>query len=207
MKRIKIAKPIQNQLNDAGRVILDAFRDEAIASSFMDLSREKIRKSYFQVIRFKIGLYRETGQPLFAALMGNRVVGMAVLKSPRAPIPRLRMLCKALPSLPRMLGLLPCSLRAARLGRLVTSPGNLPANSYTLDLLAVHRSCQGRGIGRMLLEHAARICAADKGSPGIYLLTGDKINRTMYEKFGYGLWETRSAGSLTAYHMFKAKPF
>lgn len=29
----------------------------------------------------------------------------------------------------------------------------------------------------------------------------------MYEKFGYGLWETRSAGSLTAYHMFKAKPF
>ena len=206
MKQVEITLPLLHQLNEASEVILDAFREETITSSFMDLSRERTRKSYFHVLRFKIGLYHEAGQPLFTALSGSRIVGVAILNSPRVFISRGRLFRKALPVLPRMLGLLPYSIRAARLGRLVKPPGNLPENHYTLEILAVHRSHQGRGVGRLLLEHVTGLCAADEAASGIYLLTGNEKNRAIYEKFGYGLWETRQAGSLTAYHMFMAKP-
>lgn len=203
---VEIERPLRHQLNEASRMILNAFRREAFTAAIMDLSQKKISRSYLQVIRFKIGLYRECGQPLLAALSGTRVVGMAVLQSPRVSISRWRLLGRALPVLPRMLGLLPCSLRAARLRRLMAPPGDLPRRYYTLDLLAVDRPYRGKGIGRALLEQAAGLCAADETASGIYLLTGDDKNRILYQRSGYDLWETRRAGPLRAHHMFRARP-
>lgn len=206
MEEIIITVPHLGHLCDAGEVILNAFREEAVLSSFIDLSRKSTRESYNHVLRLKLVLYHEAGHPLFTALNGGRVVGAAILNSPRIHISRGRLIRKALPVLPRMLGLLPYSLRAIRLGSLIRPPRNLPENHYALELLAVHQSHQGRGVGRLLLEHIAGFCSADETASGIYLLTGDEKNRVIYEKFGYGLWETRQAGSLTVYHMFMANP-
>ena len=202
MKDIVVTVPLPHQLHEAGKVILNAFREEAVLSSFIDLSRKSARESYYQVLKLKLALYHEAGHPLFTALSDGRVVGAVILNSPHVHISRGRLFRKALPSLPRMLGLLPYSIRAMRLGNLVRPPANLPETHYTLELLAVHRLHQGKGVGRLLLEHIARFCSADQTASGIYILTGDEKNRALYEKFGYRLWESRQGGALTVYHMF-----
>lgn len=205
MKGVEITVPLFHHLDEASKVILDAFREEAITSAFLDLSREGTRKSYFHVIRFVAGLYHEAGHPLLIALNAGRIIGAAILKSPRVSISRGRLFRKALPVLPRLLGLVRYSFRAARLSRLLIPPGNLPENYYTLDMLAVHPSQQGRGVGGLLLKHIAGLCAMDKAASGIYLLAGDEKNCSFYERFGYKLWEARPAGSTIAYHMFMPK--
>lgn len=202
MKDIVVTVPLSHQLPEAGEVILNAFREEAVLSAFIDLSRKSARESYYHVLKLKLDLYHEAGHPLFTALHGGRVVGAAILNSPHLHISRGRLLRKGLRLLPRMLGLLPYSIRAMLLGSLVKPPPNLPETHYTLELLAVHRLHQGKGVGRLLLEHVARLCSADQTASGIYLLTGDDKNRALYEKFGYRLWESRQWGSLTVYHMF-----
>ncbi len=41
------------------------------------------------------------------------------------------------------------------------------------------------------------------GSHGLYLFTGDRHNRVLYERWGFSLIEERHVGRLTAYHLFR----
>lgn len=84
-------------------------------------------------------------------------------------------------------------------------PSNLPQNHYILEAIGVDPSCQGKGVGRLLLEQAEKISFDDQRASGIYLFTGDEPNRVIYEKLGYKLLETRQTGTFTSYHMFMEK--
>ncbi len=55
----------------------------------------------------------------------------------------------------------------------------------------------------MLLDEVHRFVERDPNILGAYLYTGDSRNRVMYEHAGYRLLETRRAGELTVYHMFR----
>jgi GNAT superfamily N-acetyltransferase len=54
---------------------------------------------------------------------------------------------------------------------------------WFLDLVAVHPSRQGRGLGARLVRHGLQLAASD-GLPA-FLETGQQRNVAMYERFGF----------------------
>ena len=200
--KLKIQLLQENMLEEGVEVLLSAFQKEAFTAAWLDLSRNRQRKIYSRVVRLKFDLYLEAGNPIFSVLEKDKVVGLLVLQAPDIKISKKRLAQLILPRVPTLLALAPYFLRAVPLSGATKPPGNLPEGHYVLEAMAVHPSLQGRGIGRMLLEHARDYCFSDNSSPGIYLFTGDERNRIIYEKFGYKLLEARENKLFTAYHLF-----
>ncbi len=62
--------------------------------------------------------------------------------------------------------------------------GHLPSEPcWFLDLVAVHPSARGRGLGGRLVEHGLALARAD-GLPS-FLETGQESNVAYYERFGF----------------------
>lgn len=206
MKQVELVELNKNHVEEAAALFVDAFRDEAFTASWLDLSREKNRRLYRDAVRLKLDLCLKVGQPLYIVLADGRVAGLAVVKAPHITVPTRLWISMLLPRLPRLAGLLPNFLRARGLLGAARPPRNLPQAHYTLECLAVHPAYQGKGVGRLLLERVERLCRDNRDASGVYLLTGDEQNRSIYEKFSYHVVETRQARSITAYHMFTANP-
>jgi len=64
---------------------------------------------------------------------------------------------------------------------------------FLLDNIAVHPSCQGKGVGKALLEFAQSE-ARRRGFTSIYLYTHEKMteNRSLYAKIGYVEYDRRT---------------
>ena len=192
----------KNMLDEATEVLLAAFKNEAFTAAWLDLSNARLWKLYSRAVRLKLKLYLSAGHPVYIAAEKRRVLGILVLKSPHIVVPWKSAACLLLPNLHGLIGLIPNFIHAFRLGGAMKPPSNLPQNHYILEAIGVDPSCQGKGVGRLLLEQAEKICFDDKRASGIYLFTGDEPNRIIYEKLGYKLLETRQTGTFTAYHMF-----
>ncbi len=194
-------------LDEAVEVYLSAYEREAFTAASIDLSRGRVRGVYSRLVRTRYALWLLAGHPLFSAVEDGRVVGFAALASPHVAVPGGRWLRNwlsfLLRSFPSWLAMLPRVIRSAGLLATMRRPHSLPATHYTLDAIAVRPSHQGKGVGRLLLEEVEKCCLADRSSSGVYLYTGEEKNRSIYEKFGYQLMDTRQAGSITAYHMFR----
>lgn len=194
-----------NMLDEAVKVFLSAFQNEAFTVAWLDLSRTRLRSLYSRAVRRKLELYLDAGHPLYSAVEKDRLIGLLVLKTPHIIISRAK-IARLLPSLmPVLVGLIPNFIRAIPLGLAIKSPPNLPAAHYTVEALAVDPCFQGKGVGALLLEQAKKVCFADKTASGVYLFTGDEQNRAIYEKKGYQLLEKRNTGTFTSHHMFLAK--
>jgi GNAT superfamily N-acetyltransferase len=194
----------ENMLDEAVEVFLSAYEREAFTAVFFDLSRERTRGMYSRLVKLRYALYLEAGHPIFSAVENGRVTGLLVLESPHIAMPKRSWFTLMLSELPHCWGLVPHAIRGIRLVGAMRRPRSLPKAHYTLEAIAVRPSRQGKGVGRLLLEQAERYCLADKTTSGVYLFTGDKKNRKIYGKFGYQLLETKKAGSITSYHMFRA---
>jgi GNAT superfamily N-acetyltransferase len=201
----KISFMQTEQVDQAVAVILESFRTEAITASWLDLSRAKIRSLYSAAIRLKVEASYEAGYPLIVAEHDGRVVGLAMVRSPRKNISKIRAVLSMplrLLRQPRLAALLPYLLRATHLSLVVQRPRELPADYYTLEMLGVLPSWQGKGIGRLLLQQVERLCREDSTSTGVYLFTACEKNRQIYEKASYRVLEKRQVGTLTVHHMF-----
>ncbi|HSW36299.1 MAG TPA: GNAT family N-acetyltransferase [Candidatus Limnocylindrales bacterium] len=206
MERVDIIALQQDHLPEAVETFLEAFKEEAFTVAWLDLSRQKVRDAYNQAVRLMMQLYLEVGQPMFAVLKENEVIGLAILKSPHVAFSKSLIFWRIIPRLPVLARLLPYYLRATLLMAAVSPPANLPGKYYTLEILAVHPDHQGEGLGRMMLEYVDQICANDPAASGIYLVTGDEKNKIIYEHFSYQVLEVRATRSINAYHMFSSLP-
>lgn len=64
---------------------------------------------------------------------------------------------------------------------------------------------QGKGAGRMLLDHIHSLVEQSPHSSGIGLDTENSQNISLYERFGYKLIGTELIGPVTIYSMFRPK--
>jgi ribosomal protein S18 acetylase RimI-like enzyme len=73
-----------------------------------------------------------------------------------------------------------------------------------IENVAVHPAHQGRGVGRLLLEHAEHI-AQDAGLGSIRLYTHERMveNLALYERIGYVEYERRAHGAALIVHLRK----
>ena len=196
-------KPIcENQIDDSVAVFLDAFKEEAFTSSWLDLGNEKIKKTYARAVKMKFKLALDLGNLFLVADEDCRIVGFALLVQPDRKAGFMTVLKHALPHIPYLLFLLPHFMKAIRLIPAIKLPANLPPDHHLLEVLAVSPSFQGRKIGRMLLEEVITAGIANKKTLGIYLLTGDHKNMLIYKKIGFDLLEERIKNGFRSYHMF-----
>jgi ribosomal protein S18 acetylase RimI-like enzyme len=75
---------------------------------------------------------------------------------------------------------------------------------FLIDNIAVHPSCQGKGLGHDLLR-LAESRARDAGFTSIYLYTHEKMteNQALYARFGYAEYLRRTDNGLTRVYMRK----
>lgn len=77
----------------------------------------------------------------------------------------------------------------------------------TLEYLAVHPDAQGRGYGRQLLDHVAKIAQETPEVSGIWLDSPNPKNVTMYEHFGYEATnDVTISGDVGTTVMFRPQP-
>jgi GNAT superfamily N-acetyltransferase len=73
-----------------------------------------------------------------------------------------------------------------------------------LSVIGVRRSMQGRGLGRVLLEHVQELSRSAARSQGVTLTTEDPINVPFYEHAGYEIvGHARIADELETWGMFR----
>jgi len=203
--KIEIKNLSPDRIDEAVEVMLTAFKDEALTSSWLDLSEPKLKKAYSIALKIIYIIHLDSGDPIYVAAKDDTIVGVAGLKTPGAKKNKSKAAFLLFKNLPQLLKLLPSVLKAARaLFNATKPPTNLPNDYSTLEVLAVDPGQQGKGTGRHLLDHIHQN-HLDNNISGIYLLTGEDKNVKIYERFGYKVVEKRIAKGLEAYHMFKTK--
>jgi GNAT superfamily N-acetyltransferase len=191
---------------DGARLIAEAFQHEAITTFWLNLSGETARRHYSKLAEAKLRLYLITGQPLLAAVAGDKAVGLAVVKVKRPAPPIGQALKIVLPIVPRLLALAPRvrwqALSVLRLVIAAIKPlDDIPKHHQMLEAIAVHPDYQGQRIGSLLLK-AVHELAKHHELP-TYLMTGDAKNCVIYEHVGYRTVAVRQAPGLSVYHMVK----
>ncbi|WP_152395988.1 GNAT family N-acetyltransferase [Paenibacillus guangzhouensis] len=76
---------------------------------------------------------------------------------------------------------------------------------HYLIMIGVQPEAQGKGIGRVMLQHLLDTVNADKNSCGIALDTENKENVHLYQRFGFTLNKETQFDNLSVYCMFHQK--
>lgn len=199
----RITLAAADQVDEMIEVFLSAFKDEATTAAWIDLSSDNLKHPYGKLVKIKIMLYLDAGNPIFVASENNTIVGLTILKLHHVKTSKIMAAKLVIPKLPRLMVLAPHFIRGMRMGMAdaTRAPENLPQKHDVLEAIAVHPEHQGKKIGRKLLDHAHDYLN-NNGSPGIYLMTGEEKNRQIYERFGYALVEERDTKSFKSYHMY-----
>ena len=196
-------------VSDAARLIVEAFRHEAITAYWLNLSGETARRHYTKLVEAKLRLYLLTGQPVLTAMDNGKLVGAAIVKLTR-PTPAPGQILKiVLPIVPRLLALAPRVRRQALsalhlAGPAMKPPSDLPKPYQLLEAIAVHPDHQGQGIGSLLLKGVHEL--AKQHELPTYLMTGDAKNCEIYEHVGYRTVAVKQAPGLTVCHMVRNLP-
>jgi ribosomal protein S18 acetylase RimI-like enzyme len=201
---IVISNISPDRIDEAVEVMLTAFKDEALTSSWLDLSFPELKNAYALAVKIIYIVHLDSGDPIYTAIEKDKIVGVAAISTPFAKKNKSKSAILIIKKLPRLLRLIPLAAKAARLLYAATKPpASLPKNYCTLEILAVDPGCQGKGIGRQLLDHVHRNHFDENTISGIYLVTGDEKNVKIYERFGYEVVDRRHIKSIVSNHMFK----
>jgi hypothetical protein len=73
---VRIEMATTEQLDEIIEVFLSSFKEEATTAAWIDLSSEKLNKAYGTLVRIKLKLYLEAGNPIFIAIENNSILGL-----------------------------------------------------------------------------------------------------------------------------------
>ncbi|MFC2085946.1 GNAT family N-acetyltransferase [Bacteroidota bacterium] len=74
--------------------------------------------------------------------------------------------------------------------------------TYFVGMVGVRPSSQGKGFGRILLDHVAKLSLARPESSGVTLTTETEANVAFYEHLGYRVLGKGNVGGLTSWLFF-----
>lgn len=188
-------------------VIVEAFKTEETTTYHLDMEHAATVRRYVCLVDTFLELYLAAGRPLFAAVLDGRVVGMGMVRDPRRSITAKSVISTLLPRLPRLTALFSKHpIKALRIIRAASHPKGMTKPYFTFEVLGVHPDCQGKGIGRQIMEEVQSFAAEDPTISGIYLNTGSVKNQEFYERRGYLTLKVVDLDVAKVYHMFWQNP-
>lgn len=189
-EEIRIVQAGLEQSQAAASVVASAFQQESAATWLLSLSTTKQKQRFRSLMGLWLDHMLCRGDRMLVALIGEDVVGVAVLSGIGCvePTPSRRRMSWYLGYVPLFLGVLP-QVRWRRVlspavGRAMQKPAQYRQRYHSLEWLAVAPAYQGRGIGRLLLARVRDLAQADPCYQGIYISTVGDANRTFYEHSG-----------------------
>ncbi len=202
---MRVIKADESLLKKGAEVLSEAFREEPLTAFIFDFSRKNASDILRRVYALSARIYFRSGQKIFLAVDEGIVKGLAVVTNGgKLPVLKsaARELLEILLLLPRVLSIISLK-KVLSVREAVEVPKNLPRPFYTLQAIAVDSRFRGAGIGAMLLDEVRRAAEKNPGISGVYLITLSIEARLLYKRCGYETVETKSADSMTVYHMFR----
>lgn len=166
---------------EAKRVLIDALGSEPTLRWCFDAEDRSFARRLRAYVEVGHNWHCAQGYAVQGAYAGGELLGVAYLAAPEAEVevdfePYERELLAACGE--------DCIRRFARYNRAVASA--LPeGRMFTLALLGVRKTLQGRGIGTRLLGWVNGVCDADNRAAGVILDTAAGHGASLYGRMGY----------------------
>ncbi|MGK7903772.1 MAG: GNAT family N-acetyltransferase [Hormoscilla sp.] len=172
--------------SEATTMLADTLAAQPTIDYLFRVTGDRKRQVTRLYLRLFLDMLAATGQPLWAVMLEDRVIGLAAIYEPAVtadPWGGLRLLVRltlgaGLPAVWRLLRLM-----------MAVEPHYPTAPYYHLVMLAVHPDFQGLGFGRQLLDRIHALSESHPTSTGVWVETDTQQNILMYEHFGYMLKE------------------
>ena len=203
---VTVTPPQETELPEAARVIGSAFATEAFTTTAFGGPVSSVEDEYEQAIELLLRAHVGAGQPVFVASADGDVDGVAVVSRPGVSLAPLRLVwlfTRHLPVVVRLLRRVDWA-GISHVARTARPPAGLPSSYYRLEAIGVSPDAQGEGVGSALLDATHDLVEQDPGASGIYLFTGERSTRTLYERVGYETVATKRSNDVVAYHMFRS---
>lgn len=189
-----------SELDAALKLYVDTFQTETITSYNINFDHPKTIAQYYDAVQLIGRVFLTKGDDILAAKLADEVVALALIdKGNKASFSD-----KARVLFPEVFKLLPLLTKInyrnmISSGKVMDLSSPLKGNYVTLQIIAVSSNHQGQGFGKRFIEEIHRHYS--KQYDGIYLYTGDRPTKEIYEHFGYELIEITSSKDLDVYHM------
>ncbi len=191
----------EDDLPEIVEVITDAFQDYPVIRFVLGDSpgyEERAR----ELVEFFVRARLLKSEPLLGLHSNGRIDGVALVSFPMNPAAELKDLRERLW---KRLGL----EERARYEAFSHAAGEsiVDVPRVHLNMLAVRRPLQSRGLGRRLIEAVHQIAVAVPDSQGVSLTTEDPANIPLYRHLGYRLTgEARISPELHSWAFFRPNP-
>ncbi len=189
---------------EALKILTGAFRnDPMITHMFPQGSRAKDPHSFFEFLLMKSILLNEM---LFGLELDGKLVAVANLEAPIHEKPGVSQIGAFIYQCLRLIFRLPFRsfIFINNYMKSVISARPKRPHHY-LIFIGVDPDYQGKGCGRLMLEHVHSLVDNHPASSGIGLDTENPENVHLYEHFGYRLTATEVLGPVKIYNMFRTK--
>ncbi len=190
-------------VREARSLLYHAYRHDPTFAYLFEAERPGYDQRVRATVRELVLQHFNEELPAIGLLIDDRLIGMALIAPPRRRLDiteswgwRMRMLLTA--------GFR-CTRRYLEYHAAVLAC--LPPGSYhVLPLLGVHPEFQGQHLGEQLLEALHNWCAADAGSQGVVLDTGNTRYLDFYKRQGYQEVGEVAVGPIVEHVFFHPNP-
>ena len=190
-------------VREARSLLYHAYRHDPTFAYLFEAERPGYDQRVRATVRELVLQHFNEELPAIGLLIDDRLIGMALIAPPRRRLDiteswgwRMRMLLTA--------GFR-CTRRYLEYHAAVLAC--LPPGSYhVLPLLGVHPEFQGQHLGEQLLEALHNWCAADTGSQGVVLDTGNTRYLDFYKRQGYQEVGEVAVGPIVEHVFFHPNP-
>ena len=79
---IEINSLTSARIDEAVDMMLTAFKDEALTSSWLDVSDPGLKDAYSTAVKIIYFIHLNSGDPIYIAIENDRIVGVAALSTP-----------------------------------------------------------------------------------------------------------------------------
>jgi ribosomal protein S18 acetylase RimI-like enzyme len=190
-----------DRAEEAVAVLCDAFHQYPAMRYIIGSAGDRYSRRLHTLIGFFVAARVWRKEPILAVTDSDQAVAVAILTAPDQREPPAT-LAEHREKVWDELGV-EARRRYESLGR-VWQQFTVLDPHYHLNLIGVHQSHSGRGLGRRLLDAVHEMSLREPGSCGVSLTTEDQSNVALYQHFGYEvLGHVRVSRELETWGMFR----
>lgn len=193
----------ESHFPDATKILTGAFRnDPMIAHMFPPQKGNREPAAFFEFLLMKSKLLQES---LYGLFDNGELVGVACMEMSYSKRPSALQVLALIHQTLRLVFKIPLRSFVFINEYMKSTSSVRPRNRHHyLVFISVAPPHQGKGFGKLMLDHLHSLVKSEPASSGIGLDTENPHNVALYERFGYKVTETQVIGPVTIFNMFRS---